>query len=75
MKAKAKAKLSLTEIMTRNPHLDHRTVMESLKLHQELRKMKRGRATYRLASPLTQKRVTVRPSERVINLTRQGGHD
>lgn len=75
MSMKAKRKPSLDEILARNPHLSRDQVIESLKLRQQFRK-NRGKATgYGLASPSTQRRVTVRKdlSDRIINLRRASG--
>lgn len=73
---KAKMKPSLDDILARNPHLKRDQVMELMKLRQQRRKLGRGKtAGYGLASPSTQRRVTVRKnlSDRIINLSRGTG--
>lgn len=56
-------KLNLREILKKNPHIKPQKLAEAAELTEKLRNLGVTKRGYRLASPLTRKRVAVGVSE------------
>ncbi len=56
-------KLDLKEILKKNPHINPQKLAEAVKLTEQLRDLGVTKRGYRLASPLTRKRVTIYVSD------------